>query len=330
LGIIIAGLLTIKFKTSILRTHADTLNYILRGFRLKSHTPVSTHIFLLTTCFLWAVSFIAVKIALSAAPPLTLVTLRMLISALCFLVWILIYGLPALPKEPKVWLQLFILSLFGTGLHYGIQTMGLQYTPASNASIYAVTGPISITLIATFYLKEKITLKKGVGISIALIGVLIVMGLETIKSFDLKGHLLGDILVIVSIAMWGVFTVFGKRLMNTLGPLEVITLTTIIGAIWMIPIGWAESHFQGFSLSSITLSSWAAIAYLGVTCSFIATLLYFKALQKTEAQKVGVYFYTIPPMTYVIAYFYLGEKIGMNLLIGSALVLAGVYLTERG
>jgi len=297
---------------------------------LKSHISLSTHLYLLITCFLWAVSFIAVKIALSAAPPLTLVTLRMLISTLCFIVWFLIRGIKPSLKRPKVWLQLLFLSLFGTGLHYGIQTMGLQYTPASNASIYTVTGPISITFIAAFYLHEKITFKKAIGIIIAIIGVLVVMGFETLRSFNLKGHLLGDILVIVSIAMWGVFTVYGKRLMNALGALEVITLTTIIGSIWMIPIGWAESHFQGFHLSSITLASWAAIAYLGITCSFVATLLYFKALQKTEAQKVGVYFYTIPPMTYVIAYFYLGEKIGFNLLIGSALVLAGVYLTERG
>jgi drug/metabolite transporter (DMT)-like permease len=279
---------------------------------------------------LWAVSFIAVKVALTAAPPLTLVTLRLLISALCFIAWFLIRGFKPTFKGPKIWLQLLFLSLFGTGLHYGIQTMGLQYTPASNASIYAVTGPISITLIAAFYLHEKITFKKAMGITIALIGVLIVMGLETLKSFNLKGHLLGDILVIVSIAMWGVFTVYGKRLMNAMGAFEVIALTTLIGAIWMVPIGWAESHWQGFALSSITLTSWTAIVYLGVTCSFIATLLYFTALQKTEAQKVGVYFYTIPPMTYVIAFFYLGEKIGANLLIGSVLVLAGVYLTERG
>jgi len=59
-------------------------------------------------------------------------------------------------------------------------------------------------------------------------------------------------------------------------------------------------------------------------------LLYFKALERTESQKVGVYLYTIPPMTYIIASFYLGEKIGANLIVGSLFVLAGVYITENG
>jgi len=72
------------------------------------------------------------------------------------------------------------------------------------------------------------------------------------------------------------------------------------------------------------------VAFLGITCSFLATLLYFFALERAESQKVGVYLYTIPPMSFLIAGFYLGESIGLNLLIGSLVVLTGVYLTEKG
>jgi drug/metabolite transporter (DMT)-like permease len=78
------------------------------------------------------------------------------------------------------------------------------------------------------------------------------------------------------------------------------------------------------------LEGWAAVAFLGVTCSFLATLLYVLALERTESQKVGVYLYTIPPMTYVVAALYLKETIGLSLLLGSVIVMAGVYLTEKG
>jgi drug/metabolite transporter (DMT)-like permease len=50
----------------------------------------------------------------------------------------------------------------------------------------------------------------------------------------------------------------------------------------------------------------------------------------TESQKVGVYLYAIPPITAVVAAVYLGEAITFNLVIGAALVIAGVALTERG
>ena len=74
----------------------------------------------------------------------------------------------------------------------------------------------------------------------------------------------------------------------------------------------------------------ARFAFLGVACSFLATLLYFVALGLSESQKVGVYLYTIPPMTAVVAALYLGEIITPNLVVGAMLVIGGVALTERG
>lgn len=297
---------------------------------LQGGVPLPARIALFTASFFWAASFIATKKALDAAPPLTVVTLRLLISALCFLVWFIIRREKITYSGPK-WLgRLFLLSLFGTGLHYGIQTVGLEYTTASNASVYAVTGPISITVIATFFLGEKITLKKASGIAIALLGVLVVIGIDTLKSFDLQGHLLGDLLVFISIFMWGVFSVLGKDMTRQMGALRLTAIITFIGALYMVPLGLIESHKTSFSIKQISLEAWAAIAFLGITCSFLATLLYVYALQTTEAQKVGVYLYTIPPMTYVIAAVVLNERIGINLLIGSLIVFIGVYLTERG
>ena len=59
------------------------------------------------------------------------------------------------------------------------------------------------------------------------------------------------------------------------------------------------------------------------------SLLYFSALEQTESQKVGVYMYTIPPMTAAFAALMLGEVISANLIAGSLLVISGVALTER-
>ncbi len=281
-------------------------------------------------CFLWAISFIATKVALEGAPPLSLVALRLLISAGCFALWFWSQG-RGIPWPGRGTMgKLFVLSLLGTGLHYGIQTIGLRYTTASNASIYAVTGPISITVIAALWLGERLTARKAIGISIALAGVFWVMGWESLREFNLEGHLLGDVLVFGSIMLWAGFTVYGKSLMEERGAMEVIGLTTIIGAVWMIPVAFVEMVALGFSPLGISWEAWAAIGFLGVTCSFMATLLYFMALHATESQKVAVYLYTIPPMTYLVAALYLGEHIGLNLIGGSLLILAGVYLTERG
>lgn len=291
--------------------------------------PFKARIGLLVAIFFWSISYIAAKVAVTAAPPLTVAGLRLVISALGFLLW---YAAtkrwPKLPGRRQLGV-LFGLSLLGTGLHYGLQTIGLQYTTAANAAIYATTGPIAIFILATI-MGERLTWRRGTGVLIALFGVLVVQGLDTLARFEFGGHVKGDILVFVSVFMWGVFTVFGKKVSEEVGPEAMIGLTTIIGALWMIPVSGIELAARHFPLASITPKAWLAIAFLGVTCSFIAPLLYFQALKDAQAQKVGVYLYAIPPLTYIFAALLLGEHIGSNLIIGSLLVLAGVYLTDRG
>lgn len=290
---------------------------------------MATHAAVLTACFLWAISFIATKAALGTVPPLTVVTLRLLVSALCFapLLWRRRAGL--LRGGAGRFGRLVLLSLAGTGLHYGVQTVGIQYTSASNASLWAMTCPLSITLIAALFLGERVTARKAAGIALALAGVLVVVGPDALRG-GMRAHLLGDGLVFLSIFMWAVFTVYGKKLNAELGALELTGASTLIGALTMLPLGLWESIARGFSPAAVPAAAWASILFLGAGCGFLATLLYFVALERTESQKVGVYLYTIPPMSFLAASLLLGERIGPALLAGSALVAVGVYTTERG
>jgi drug/metabolite transporter (DMT)-like permease len=277
-------------------------------------------------CFFWAVSFIASKVALESASPLTVVTLRLVLSALCFALWFSWRGWPRLSWR-RDGRGLLLLSLAGTSLHYGTQTYGLQFTPAANASLYASTCPIAIAWLAAWALGERLNWRKLAGLGLALAGVLAAMGLETVRAFEVRSYLKGDFMVFSSIMLWALFTVYGKRLSARLGALELLGVVTLIGAATMLPF-WAAS--PGASLAAMSLRSWLATAFLGLTCSFLATLLYFLALERAESQKVGVYLYTIPVMTYLAAWLYLGEPIGWNLIAGLLLVVGGVCLTERG
>jgi drug/metabolite transporter (DMT)-like permease len=291
--------------------------------------PPRARLALLGACILWAASFVATKVALGAAPPLVVVSLRLLISATCFLPWLAV-AVRGGAFGAKVVARLAGLSLLGTGLHYGTQTVGLQYTTASNASLFAVTAPITILLFSAVILGERITSLKAVGIAIAVAGVLVVMGQGGLSGLELGGHLLGDLLVLVSIVMWGLFTVFGKRLTDELGALRVTAGVTVIGAFWMAPVGWLEARLTGFDPASMTVPAWVAIAFLGIGCSFLATLLYFVALERSESQKVGAYLYLIPPMTAIFAAVLISEAVTLSLITGSVLVVLGVTLTERG
>jgi len=292
--------------------------------------PIKAYSALLLACALWAVSFVATKKALESAPPLTVVALRLIVSAACFLVWL---GMTR-RRHPLSVLhgfgtRLVLLSLCGGTFHYGLQTVGLQYTSASNGSLYAVTAPVTIAVLGALFLRERLTFGKTVGILIALAGVLTVMGLEELRSFELGGRIWGDLLVLTSIVLWGVFTVLGKSAADRLGAPIMTAAVTVLAAVTMLPVGYWELERRGVSLRALSLEAWAAIAFLGIGCSFLATLLYFVALEKSESQKVGVFLYTIPPMTAIVANLVLHEALGMRFFVGSALVIGGVVLTER-
>jgi len=269
-------------------------------------------------------------VALETVPPLTLVALRLVIAALCFTPILIRRRSVIFAGGPGRWRRLFLLSLLGTGLHYGTQTIGIGHTTASNASLWAMTGPLSITLIAALFLHEKVTARKAGGIALAMAGVLLVLGPDVLRGVDLRSHLLGDGLVFVSIFLWAAFTVYGKRLSTELGALELIAVVTAMGAICTLPAGIWEMRHLGFSPAQIELEAWQTIGFLGFGCGFLANLLYFQALRRTESQKVGVYLHTIPPMTYAASWLVLDERIGFGLIAGSILIAAGVWLTEKG
>ncbi|HOX07005.1 MAG TPA: DMT family transporter [Planctomycetota bacterium] len=286
---------------------------------------------LLAACLLWAISFIATKVALEeGVPPLTVVALRLVIAALCFAPILVRRRAQIFAGGPARWRQLLVLSLIGVSLHHGTQTVGLSHTSASNASLWAMTCPISIALIAAVFLRERIGVRKAGGIVLAVAGALLVLGPDVLRGVDLRGHLLGDGLVFVSLFLWAAFTVYGKRLSAELGPLELIAAATAVGAACMLPVGAWEVWRLGFDPTRIGIEAWGAIGFLGFGCGFLANLLYFLALRRTETQKAGVYLYTIPPMTYAASWLALDERIGPGLIAGSLLVAAGVWLTGKG
>ncbi len=290
--------------------------------------PTAARLALLTACVLWAVSFIASKVALESTPALVVVALRLAVSAACFALWMTVAGLWRAVSSWRLLLALTGLSLLGTSLHFALQTIGLQWTTAANAALYAATAPLTIAFLAVVWLGERLTARKALGLAVAVVGVVTVMGWQEVLAFELSPNLLGDLLVMASIVMWGLFTVAGKRLTDRLGALAVTAWVTVIGAVTAAPVALVDAARRDFHLAAITPRSWAAIAFLGVLCSFLATLLYFVALERAESQQVGVYLYTIPPMTALIAFLALGERLDTGFFVGSALVLVGVRLTE--
>lgn len=284
---------------------------------------------LLLACFFWAISFLASKVALRSTPPMTVVFLRLAVASLPFALLLLLRRENPLDSVRRIGAgRLLLLALCGTTLHFGTQTAGLQYTRAMKASLFVATGPLFILALSCLALGERLTPRKGAGVALALAGTLALLDPGALLSLSFRGELAGDLLVLASILLWGVFTVLGKRLNAGIDAATLTALCTFAGASTALPASLAFAGAGGLALGAIPPEAWAAILFLGLTCSFLASWLYFRALERLPASTVGLYLYTIPPQTALFSILFLGEPLTAQVVAGALLVLAGVRLTE--
>lgn len=296
------------------------------GGRIQAHAAIAV------ACLFWGASFIATKVALQSAGPFTVLALRHAVASACFITWLVLARKQTRfpPMTSSLLGRLLVLSVLAVSAHHALQTVGLQYTTAVNASIYVAACPVAIFVLAALMLGESVSARKVAGLLLAIVGVAAVVGPEKLGTFDLGGQLWGDMLTFSSIMTWSLFTILAKRSMRLIGPTELTASVTFLGTLTLLPMAVIELLRSGRSPGDLSIASWAAVGFLGLTCSFLANLLFVFALGRMESQKIGVYLYTIPVVTGILAVAVLSEAITWHLVAGAALVLTGLLLTERG
>jgi len=277
----------------------------------------------------WGFSFIATKVALREVHPFTLLTLRFGIGGLLLL-------LAQLQKDRrflsaftiKDWVSIIFLAIVGILGHALLQAYGLLYTSAMNTGWIVAIMPIFITIAARLFLGESITARKMIGILIGFLGVFLVIskGVFSVSIFRF-GSTLGDFLILISAITWTAFTVGGRGFLSRFSSLAAITPIMIVGCLITLPFTWLKWEWD--ILFRLSISGWTSILFLGVSCSGLAYLFWYSALEKKDSSIVGMYLYLEPFVTLVGAYILLSEEVRWIPLVGGGMILLGVYLATR-
>ena len=276
--------------------------------------------------FFWGLSFIVTKMALKEVHPFTLLTLRFGMGGLLLLLFQLQKDKRFIKKfSSKDWLSILFLAIVGVSGHTLLQAYGLLYTTAINTGWLIAIIPIFITIVARFFLREPITLRKIGGIILGLLGVFLVIskGVFSLSLFRL-GSTFGDFLILISALTWAAFTVGGRRFLLRFPPLAAITPIMIVGCLIIFPFTLLKWEWD--ILFHLSLSGWMSILFLGIFCSGLAYLFWYSALEKKDSSIVGMYLYLEPFVTLIGAYLLLEEEIKWITLMGGGMILLGVYL----
>ncbi len=270
-------------------------------------------------------TFVAIKIALTEMGPFTLAFARFLIALVPFLPFLL-------QKDAGVrtW-QLGAMGFLGVTLFFSLQNWALVYTTAANAAIILSAIPALTAVLGHLLLGESLEPARVLGIllSMAGVGVVVIGGPPGTAEIEVAGGraLLGNLLVLGAAASWALYTVLGRRVVGRLSPAASTAHTMAWGVLFLTPFALGEMVVAGVSWP--TLEGWAALLFLALIASGVAFFLYLFALTRMEAGEASLYVNLSPVVSLAAAHLILAEPITGLQLLGTGLVLLGVYLTER-
>jgi drug/metabolite transporter (DMT)-like permease len=295
---------------------------------------------LLLAVAVWGASFIATKLALREVSPAVIVFGRNAFGALLLagIVW-RSTGMRWLPL--RVWPSLALLGFLGTTFHQWLQATGLQTASATVTAWIVTTVPVFVALLGWLFLKERIGGQRVVGMLVAALGVTLVASKgRPVQLFAGQVGTSGDGLIVLSALNWAVYTVVSKRLISSgfpgsargadTGSTPLLLLLYGVFFGWLLSVPWLLSDGGWRRLASLSPTGWGALVFLGLACSGLAYLFWYRGLESVDATQVGAFLYLEPLVTTALAASVLGEPVTAPVALGGAAILLGVWLVNRG
>ena len=281
--------------------------------------------FILIPIIFWAFAFSLIKIGLEELSPINLTIMRLFIVCTIFFI-ILIFKHDNFSKLQKKDIPiLFSLGFFGMVIYHLALNYGEQFISAGAASLIIATIPLFVVILAILFLSEKITYNIAIGISLSLIGVIIISIYGNENIILEINYISGAIAVLIAAIAGAGYTVAGKKLLQKYTPLSLTIYAFLIGGLGLIP-------FINYSLieevSKLSSSGWLAVIILALFPTIIGYVFWYMILEIKPASKISVYLYLTPIFSTIIAFFYLNEEITYLFILGGFLVIMGLYIVN--
>lgn len=278
---------------------------------------------LLVAMFFWGISFVIIKVGLNeGVPPMTFNAIRFTISA------VLIYPLFK-AKEPTTRIAskdlptLLMAGVFGVALYFLLETKGVQYTTASNASLIIASIPIFTMLTEVVLFKKRVTIVQIAGIFLSLIGVYLLIT-QAEKTVAGNNALIGNLLMIGACLSWVAYVVITRKAVKQYSGLALTTYQIVFGALMLCPLALLEIK----SWKIISLLAWGSMLFLAVTCSVISYLCYNYALKQISSIVVSTYLNLLPLISVLFGVLLLGEKISLLQGVGGLVVITSIMMVN--
>lgn len=276
---------------------------------------------------LWALAYPLSKQTLVNFPPFGLAVWRMFFGALVLLPFVRRRELPErlLFKDA---LLLIAMGVIGCGAATLLQFVATTLTFSSHISLIVAVETFLVMLLARGFLNEAITKYAWGGSVIAFLGV----GLISFEASSLgvlsKDVLLGNLLMLLSVACYALYTIIGKVLSVRWGASALTALPFLVAVVVLGPAFYVWSPEQFVRACHPDMQEWKMILFIGVIGAGAGYWVWNWLLKFLPAGELSRSLYFQPIAGILFSALLLSEKIEAKMIIGSVLVLVGVALSE--
>lgn len=282
------------------------------------------HLISIIVVLIWGVTFVNSKVLLNhGLEAHEIFTMRFLIAYIC--IWT-ISPHKLFADSLKDEILMVLLGVTGGSLYFVTENEAVRIGYVNNVSFIVCTAPLLTTILALLFIKEvKATRWLILGSISAVIGVALVVFNGQII---LKLNPLGDALAFAAALCWAVYSLLLRKVSNY-SSVFVTRKVFFYGLISVLPCYLV--HPWDFPLKDLLIPAvWGNLLFLGFVASFACFALWSLTSKKIGAITVGNYVYLNPVSTVVASALILHEQMTWMAFLGSALILAGLYMANKG
>ena len=270
---------------------------------------------------IWGASFLFMRIAVVEFGPIATAAMRVAIAA-AFL-WPLLLLRGHGPKLRQHWKPIFTIGLLNSGIPFALFAFALLSITTGLSAVLNATVPLFGALIAWLWLNDRPTASKSLGLAIGFLGVALLAWDKASFKPDASGYAPG----------WAVLACLGACLCYAIAATAtkryltgLPALVTATGSQLGATLGLALPAVWFWPATSPGVTAWLALLVLGVACTGIAYILYFRLIEQAGPSRALAVTFVIPVFAVFYGVLFLGESVTGWMLLCAAVIVCGTAL----
>ena len=257
--------------------------------------------------------------------PFGFILLRVSGAALLF--WIISLFYPSEKIDRSDWFRIIACAFFGMVLNMLLFFKGLSLSTPINSSVVITLVPVLLLVMSFFFLKEKITWLKILGIGLGLIGalLLILFGIKT--QTNAPNISLGNFFFIINATSYSIYLITVKPLVSKYSSITLMKWFFIFAVIINLPIGISE--FTKVDWPNLTFDSTWKLTFVVIGTTVLTYLFNIYALKQLRPSTIGAFIYLQPVLATFFAVIMGADSLTTLRVLAAVLIFTGVFLSSR-